>query len=81
MNILFVSTLQNVDFAQKVPLFNLPIANNTSMLGGGGGDDKCVTLCVKKGYGLLFAFSQQYHTRPQASRKHQAVFPFYKEDN
>ena len=43
-------------------------------LGGGGGgggwggaDDKFVILLVKKGYGLVSAFSQSYHTRPPAS--------------
>ena len=52
---------------------NLPIANNTRMLGGlgggggGGADDKFVILLVKKGYGLVSAFSQSYHTRPPAS--------------
>ena len=40
--------------------------------GGGGGsrggaDDKFVILLVKKGYGLVSAFSQSYHTRPPAS--------------
>ena len=36
--------------------------------GGGGGrgaDDKFVILLVKKGYGLVSAFSQSYHTRPE----------------
>ena len=35
--------------------------------GGGGADDKFVILLVKKGYGLVSAFSQSYHTRPPAS--------------
>ena len=35
--------------------------------GGGGTDDKFVILLVKKGYGLVSAFSQSYHTRPPAS--------------
>ena len=34
---------------------------------GGGADDKFVILLVKKGYGLVSAFSQTYHTRPPAS--------------
>ena len=36
-------------------------------LGGAGADDKFVILLVKKGYGLVSAFSQSYHTRPPAS--------------
>ena len=32
--------------------------------GGGGADDKFVILLVKKGYGLVSAFSQPYRTRP-----------------
>ena len=36
--------------------------------GGGGADDKFVIPLVKKGYGLVSAFSQSYHTRPPASR-------------
>ena len=35
--------------------------------GGGGADDKFVILLVKKGYGLVSAFSESYHTRPPAS--------------
>ena len=38
--------------------------------GGGGGGElmiKFVILLVKKGYGLVSAFSQSYHTRPPAS--------------
>ena len=35
--------------------------------GGGGDDDKFVILLVKKGYGLVSAFSQPYRTRPPAS--------------
>ena len=35
--------------------------------GGGGADDKFVILLVKKGYGLVSAFSQSYRTRPPAS--------------
>ena len=35
--------------------------------GGGGADDKFVILLVKKGYGLVSAFSQSHHTRPPAS--------------
>ena len=34
---------------------------------GGGADDKFVILLVKKGYGLVSAFSQSYRTRPPAS--------------
>ena len=48
--------------------------------GGGGADDKFVILLVKKGYGLVSAFSQPYRTRP-ASRRYQAVSLFYKKDN
>ena len=35
--------------------------------GGGGADDKFVILLVKKGYGLVSAFSEPYRTRPPAS--------------
>ena len=35
--------------------------------GGGGADDKFVILLVKKGYGLVSAFSQPYRTWPPAS--------------
>ena len=35
--------------------------------GGGGADDKFVILLVKKGYGLVSAFSQPYRTRPDTA--------------
>ena len=35
--------------------------------GGGGADDKFVILLLKKGYGLVSAFSQSYHTQLPAS--------------
>ena len=48
--------------------------------GGGGADDKFVTLFVKKGYGLVSVRSQPYRTRPEAECD-MAVVLFYKEDN
>ena len=55
--------------------------------GGGGADDKFVILLVKKGYGLVSAFSQSYRTRPPAScdtagfTQIPGRIPFYKGDN
>ena len=51
--------------------------------GGGGADDKFVILLVKKGYGLVSAFSRiALGLRPRAirlaSRRYQAVSLFYK---
>ena len=69
MNILFVSILQNFDFAHYIgPIVKFASATNTSLSGGGGGaDDKFITLFVKKVYGLVSAFSQPYHTPAPAS--------------
>ena len=48
------------------PLWSTKLCIDGGGGGGGGADDKFVILLVKKGYGLVSAFSKPYRTRPEA---------------